>query len=145
MEKKQMECCFKKNLQNVVKKRAVKLSDFLIADNPGIEDYYRQNYGVNNIKYIAYGAELFDNPNIEDIKEFNLEPYQYYMLIARLEPENNIEMLLDGYLLSNAKEPFIVVGGLDNKYVKYLLEKYKNNDNIKFVGGIYDYKKTKHT
>lgn len=122
-------------------RRAVKLSDFLIADNPGIEDYYRQNYHINNIRYIAYGAELFYNPNVEYLNEFNLEPYKYYMLVARLEPENNIEMILDGYLLSNVKEPFIVVGGLKNKYAKYLLAKYKNNNNIKFVGGIYDYNK----
>jgi len=122
-------------------KRAVKLSDFLVADNPGIEDYYRENYNVKNIRYIAYGAELFNNPNIKYLKEFNVEPYNYYMLVARLEPENNVEMILDGYLLSNSKEPFIVVGGLKNKYAKYLLNKYRNKKNIRFVGGIYNYDK----
>ena len=122
-------------------KRAVKLSDFLIADNPGIEDYYRKNYGVENIKYIAYGAELFDNPKIEYLEQFSVKPYSYYILVARLEPENNIEMILDGYILSNTQEPFIVVGVLKNKYAKYLLKKYAASRSIKFVGGIYDYEK----
>lgn len=122
-------------------KKAVKYSDFLIADNPAIEDYYRDNFKIENIKYIPYGAELFNNPNLEYLKELNLTPYNYYMLVARLEPENNIEMILDGYLLSNAKEVFIVVGGLKNKYSNYLLKKYSDNKNIRFIGGIYDYNK----
>ncbi|HHG74901.1 MAG TPA: DUF1972 domain-containing protein, partial [Persephonella sp.] len=122
-------------------KRAVSLSDFLIADNPGIEDYYKKNYKTKNIKYIAYGAELFDSPKMEYLDEYNLKLYEYFMLIARLEPENNIEMILDGYLKSEVSKPFLVIGGLKNKYAKYLLEKYKDNKNIKFVGGIYNYEK----
>ncbi len=122
-------------------KRAVSLSDFLIADNPGIEDYYKKNYKIKNIKYIAYGAELFDSPKMEYLDEYNLKPYEYFMLIARLEPENNIEMILDGYLKSEVSKLFLAIGGLKNKYAKYLLEKYKDNKNIKFVGGIYNYEK----
>jgi len=122
-------------------KRAVGLSDFLIADNPAIEDYYKKIYGVNHIKYIPYGAELFNNPDLKYLGEYNLEPYKYFMLVARLEPENNIEMILDGYLMADVKEPFLVVGGLSNKYAKYLLKKYKEAGKIRFLGGIYDYKK----
>ena len=122
-------------------KRAVDLSDFLIADNKGIEDYYRENYGVDNIRFIPYGAELFSNPREEYLEEFNLEPYGYYMLVARLEPENNIETILDGYIKAEVKEPFIVVGGLKNKYAKHLLQKYAGIEKIRFVGGIYDYEK----
>ncbi|AEH44610.1 protein of unknown function DUF1972 [Thermodesulfatator indicus DSM 15286] len=122
-------------------KRAVYLSDYLIADNPGIKDYYVKNYKLKNITFIPYGARLFDNPNMDFLREFDLEPYSYYMLVSRLEPENNIEMILDGYILSKNKEPFIVVGGLRNKYAKYLLRKYKNIESIRFVGGIYNYEK----
>lgn len=130
-----------KKIIKLCEKRAVDLSDFLIADNPGIEDYYRNNYKVENIRFIAYGADLFDRPLESYLKEFNIKKYSYYLLIARLEPENNIEMILDGYLNSRAKEPFIVVGGLKNKYSKYLLKKYQDIEKIKFIGGIYDYNK----
>jgi len=123
-------------------KRAVELSDFLIADHPVIEDYYRKNYGVQNkIKYIPYGAQLFDNPKIEYLDEYNLKPYSYYMLVARLEPENNIETILDGYIKSKSSEPFLVIGGLKNKYSQYLLKKYKEYKNIKFIGSVYNYEK----
>lgn len=130
-----------KNFIRFCEKRAVNLSDFLIADNPAIEDYYKKTYNVVHIKYIPYGAELFHNPNIKYLDEYDLEPYKYYMLVARLEPENNIEMILDGYLISGAREPFLVVGGLTNKYANYLLKKYEKAKKIKFTGGIYDYNK----
>lgn len=120
-------------------KKAVKLSDYLIADNPAIKEYYIKNYKIKNISFIPYSAELFNNPDTKFLKEFDIKPYSYYILVARLEPENNIETILDGYVMSGSKEPFIVVGRLRNKYAKYLFNKFKNNKNIKFVGGIYDY------
>jgi len=122
-------------------KRAVLKSDYLIADNPGIKEYFINKYKVDNISFIPYGADLFDNPQESFLKEFNLQPYSYYMMVARLEPENNIETILDGYVKSGAKEPFIIIGGLYNGFSKYLLEKFKNFENIKFIGGIYDYSK----
>jgi len=130
-----------KKFIKLCEKRAVRYSDHLIADNPAIKEYYINNYHLGNIEYIPYGAELFDNPDINILKEYNLEPYKYYILVARLEPENNIEMILDGYLMSKSTEPFIVIGGLKNKYAKYLLTKYKNYKNIRFIGGVYNYEK----
>tara|TARA_Y100000385_G_scaffold291826_1_gene372801 strand:+ start:5485 stop:6576 length:1092 start_codon:yes stop_codon:yes gene_type:complete len=117
---------------------AVKSSDFLVADSIGIQNYLKETYNVES-KYIAYGAELFKSPEIEKIDEYNVEPYNYNMLIARLEPENNIEAILDGVALSENKSPFLVVGKHDvNSFGKYLKDKFKNHENIRFVGGIYN-------
>jgi len=118
-------------------KKAVENSDILISDNLGIQDYYEKTYSKNS-DYIAYGAEPFLDPKIEYLNEFKLTKNSYYLLIARFQKDNNIELTLDGYVKSGAKEPFIVIGSHENKYGQYLIEKYKNN-NIKFVGGIYDY------
>ncbi|SFI62336.1 DUF1972 domain-containing protein [Olleya namhaensis] len=117
---------------------AVKSSDFLISDSIGIQNYLKENYKVDS-KYIAYGAEVFNQPDISILKEYKLEANNYNMLIARLEPENNIETILDGVAKSKKKTPFIVVGKHDvNKFGAYLKEKFKNHTNIKFQGGIYN-------
>jgi glycosyltransferase involved in cell wall biosynthesis len=60
------------------------------------------------------------------------------MLIARLEPENNIETVLDGVVKSNLSRPFLVIGNYDTKYGSYLKARYSNYININFLGGIYD-------
>ena len=63
------------------------------------------------------------------------------MLIARLEPENSIEVILDGVAIANGDKPFLVIGKHETKYGEYLKSKFKNQPNIKFIGGIYDINK----
>ena len=123
-------------------KMAVKYSHYLIADNMGIHDYYKEKYGKES-KFLAYGADIHNDFNETYLKEFGLRPEEYYILIARLEPENNIVMAIEGYLHSkeNGHRPLIVVGKTNTPHGKELVAKYGNEPNVKFVGGIYDFKK----
>lgn len=115
----------------------VKYSDHLISDSIGIQDYLKEKYNVDST-YIAYGATLFENPNQDVLKAYELQPYQYDMLIARLEPENSIEIILEGVAKANLTRPFLVVGNHNAVYGNYLKDKFKNSSQIKFTGGIYD-------
>ena len=121
---------------------AVKHSHYLIADNMGIQDYYKEKYGKES-KFLAYGATIYDHYNVDYLKEYGLAANDYFILVARLEPENNIYMAIDGYLASDqcGKRPLVVVGKTNTPYGKKLVAKYGNNPNIKFVGGIYDFDK----
>ena len=120
----------------------VKHSHYLIADNMGIHDYYKEKYGKES-KFLAYGADIHDNYNEEFLKEFDLEANNYYLLVARLEPENNIAMAIEGYLASkeNGKRPLIIVGKTNTPHGKELVAKYGHEKFIHFVGGIYDFNK----
>lgn len=123
-------------------KMAVKYSHYLIADNMGIHDYYKEKYGKES-NFLAYGADIHDDFKAEYLEEFGLKSEEYYILIARLEPENNIVMAIEGYLHSkeNGRRPLIVVGKTNTPHGKELVEKYGNERNVEFVGGIYDFKK----
>ena len=123
-------------------KMAVKYRHYLIADNMGIHDYYKEKYGKES-KFLAYGADIHDDFKAEYLEEFGLKSEEYYILIARLEPENNIVMAIEGYLHSkeNGRRPLIVVGKTNTPHGKELVEKYGNERNVEFVGGIYDFKK----
>ena len=123
-------------------KMTVKHSHYLIADNMGIHDYYKEKYGKES-KFLAYGADIHDNYNEEFLKEFELEIDNYYLLVARLEPENNIIMAIEGYLASKekGKRPLVIVGKTNTPHGKELIAKYGNEKSIRFVGGIYDFDK----
>ena len=86
---------------------------------------------------IPYGAEIFDHPDPSILERYALAENGYCMLVARMEPENNVEMILDGYIQSGANEPFVVVGNQANDYGSRLCRKFEGS-NIRFVGGIYD-------
>lgn len=119
-------------------KLAVKSSDYLVSDSIGIQNYLKKEYGADST-YIAYGAELFNTPNISILNEYNVEKENYNMLIARFEPENNLEVILDGVALSETNTPFLVIGKHNtNKFGNYLKKKFKSVDHIKFLGGIYN-------
>jgi glycosyltransferase involved in cell wall biosynthesis len=115
---------------------AVKKCHHLISDNLGIKDYLKQNYDKDSI-FIPYGAELVDLFEEKALLSYSLQAFNYFILVARLEPENNIEAILNGYLKSQTKEQVIVVGSHKTKYGSFLKSKYCH-PNIRFVGGIYD-------
>jgi glycosyltransferase involved in cell wall biosynthesis len=116
---------------------AVKHSDYLISDSVGIKDYLQKKYNVDS-DFIPYGANLFVSPDKKALVKYELIPYNYNILIARLEPENNIETILDGYVSSRSRAPFLVVGGTKTKYGQYITAKYRDHAHIRFLGGIYD-------
>ena len=120
---------------------AVKHSHYLIADNMGIRDYYKEKYGKES-KFLAYGADVHEDYDVDVLKEYGLEAGGYFIVVARLEPENNLFMAIEGYLASNqyGKHPLVVVGKTNTPYGKYLMERYGRDRNIRFVG-IYDFRK----
>lgn len=113
-------------------------SDHLVADSIGIQKHLKEKYNKSST-YIAYGATLFVHEDFNVLAQYNVEKYNYNLLIARMEPENNIEVILDGVIASNNKQKFLVIGKNDNNnFGKRLTIKYKNHPNIVFLGGIYN-------
>lgn len=126
-----------KLLTKIMEKIAVKYSDFIIADNIGIQTYYRENFKLES-KYIAYGANIPNDVSDKFLNDYKLDINNYYIIVARLEPENSIEIILDGFLKSNSNKTFVVIGKCFTKYGSFLKKKYIKNQNIKFIGGVYD-------
>ncbi len=121
-------------------KEAVSHSHYLIADNMGIHDYYKEKYGRES-RFLAYGANVSDNYDATFLDSLGLNADGYYLLVARMEPENNIKMALEGYRKSRqyGKRPLVVVGKTNTRHGKELVRTYASDDNIRFVGGIYDF------
>ena len=117
--------------------KAVLNSDAIISDNLGIQDYYLKTYGKKSY-YVAYGAEPFLNPEIKILVKYFVLRNNYFLLMARFQKDNNIEIILDGYVNSDRNIPFLVIGSHKNKYGRYLIAKYKG-ENIHFLGAIYNY------
>ena len=118
---------------------AVRSSHKLIADSLGITDYLLKKYGKAS-EYIPYGANEFADPEPGVVKDLGLEPGKYFLVICRLEPENNIEMILKGFVKANSGKKLVIVGNYSKGYGKNLKKKYGKNPVILFTGAIYDSK-----
>src|SRR5262249_53583110 len=113
--------------------------DFFIADSPAIQKYLKDKYRIPS-EYIAYGAEVFDYEDERLLEPFGLSPDGYCMIMARMEPENNIETVLDGFHASNSARKLLVVGNTGNRFGQYLVKKFEGDHRIRFAGAIYDAK-----
>ncbi|MAB48740.1 MAG: glycosyl transferase family 1 [Flavobacteriaceae bacterium] len=118
-------------------KLAVKSSDYLISDSEGIKLYLKEKHNVDS-EFIAYGATVFEAPDVGVLDKYGLKKFNYNLLIARLEPENNIETILEGVEKSSGTLPFLVIGKHNTKYGQYLKNRFKKNNEILFLGGIYN-------
>ncbi len=118
-------------------KLAVKTSDVLVADSIGIQNYLKDTFGKDSF-YIPYGADIFQDADEDVLKEYKLEKYNYNMLLARLEPENNIEVILNAVSQDPSRKDFLVIGKHNTSFGNYLKQRFKTNDHIHFLGGIYN-------
>lgn len=112
-------------------------SDYLVADSLGIQKFLKTKYNKKST-YIAYGAHPFNSPDEKFLKEYNVEKENYNMIMARFEPENNLDMVLEGVALCEEKTTILVVGNHNTKYGSYLKNKFAGHKNIRFIGGVYN-------
>jgi glycosyltransferase involved in cell wall biosynthesis len=80
----------------------------VVTDARAIQDYYWQRYRKKS-EMIGYGAEPPDTSN--HFASFGLSSRRYILYIARLEPENNPELVLHAYRNLQTDWPLVVVGG----------------------------------
>jgi glycosyltransferase involved in cell wall biosynthesis len=115
---------------------AVKHGDILIADSVGIRDYIRAAYGRESI-YIAYGAAIPSAFDPEIPGRYGLQRDGYYLLMARMERENNIEMIIRGWMASGKAKPLVLIGNTGNSFGSYLVRTY-GHEKLHFIGAIYE-------
>jgi len=118
-------------------KLAVKHSHFYISDSRVIKDYLENKYNIVS-EYIPYGADLISDIEREQLDTELAKKEDYFLLMARMEPENNIETILEGFNNSNSNRTFKVLGDTSNRFGQYIRHRFKNDERIQFKGAIFD-------
>lgn len=125
-----------KKFLKYAEKKAVNNSDVLIADSVGIQQHIRNQFNKPSV-YIPYGAICFEATETKVLQSFKVLPFEYDLLIARMEPENNIETVIRGHLISASAKPLLIIGSTANKYGTELKLKYRS-EKIVFCEAVYD-------
>lgn len=118
-------------------KLGAKYSHHLVSDNEKIREYLLKTYGKDST-FIPYGCEPFSKPDVSVLSGYGVAEGRYSIVIARMEAENNIDMVLEGYCKSRCEDPILVVGNMITGYATMLIDKYSGDKRIRFTGGIYN-------
>lgn len=118
---------------------AVRWSDALIADAPGIAAYYRSEFGVGT-ELIAYGAPIQRDAADDRLAELGLTAGGFHLVVARFEPENNVDLAIEGYLRSRAEAPLVVVGSAPyaQAYTQRIRALAASDERVRLLGPVWD-------
>ncbi|AQZ51038.1 DUF1972 domain-containing protein [Martelella mediterranea] len=115
---------------------AVRHSHVVISDNGAISEYVEREYGKTP-STIAYGGDHAIRPDPIPLNEVEL-PLRYAFNVCRIEPENNVHMMLEAFEHRN-DIPLVCVGNWDRSaYGQELKRRYADASGIRILDPVYD-------
>ncbi len=118
-------------------KLAVKYCDKIIADNKTIQQYIKEEYNKNSY-FIAYGGNHVTKRSLSaPLKNKYQIPNKYACMVCRIEPENNVHLILEAF--STLSFPLVIIGNWEHsQYGKQLKNEFGQRKNIFLLDSIYD-------
>ncbi len=118
-------------------KKGAKYFQILVSDSEAMAECYKEEFDVSS-EVIAYGANTSQQESHAALEKWALSGETYYLVVGRLIPDNNIEMIIEGFVRSGTNRKLVIVGGLlfDDPYLKKV-RRYASGK-ILFTGFIRD-------
>lgn len=118
-------------------KLSTKFYDEIINDSDAMAEFYKKEFNVGST-VIAYGANIRFSQYPELIRKWNVEQNDYYLVVGRLIPDNNADIIVREFITSNSTKKLVVVG--DVPYKDEYADKIKStkDERVIFTGYITD-------
>ena len=116
---------------------ATKLYDLIITDAEAMREVYLKEFKQDSL-VIAYGAPPFKKADPSLLNRFNIIPEDYYLIVGRLIPDNNADLIIKAYLDAASEKKLVVVGDVPyrDKYAEDL--KKLAGEKVHFIGYVRD-------
>jgi len=118
--------------------RAMTSADAVIADSRVIAEEVARRSGRRAV-YIPYGAGPAD-PRPELLGEWDLAEHGYVLVVARFEPENQVDRIVAAYTEVPGSLPLVVVG--DSPYSREHAQRIRHlaaaDSRIRLLGAVHD-------
>ena len=108
-----------------------------IADHPEMAKHIKARSFARPVM-IPYGGDEVLSADAGLIDRFGIKPGNYFISIARIEPENSIREAVSAFSCTTRDQKFVVLGRMDadNPYHRSVRE--AANENVIFAGPVYD-------
>ena len=130
---------FAKKFLKFSERLAVENADFVVADNVVIRDYVENTY--NKMAHlIAYGGNHCSSIELSPstLKRYPFVNVSYAFKVCRIEPENNIHIILEAFADYSELNLVLVGNWNSSRYGMHLKERFNLVANIYLLDPIYD-------
>ncbi|HEY7750083.1 MAG TPA: DUF1972 domain-containing protein [Aestuariivirgaceae bacterium] len=119
---------------------ALRFARLVICDAEAIETSLRKRHGDSfRANYVPYGATIEKGqPDDAVLAHFGLTAGGYHLVVCRIEPENHVLEILQGFLSCRANSSLVIVGDVAtaNRYHRQVAR--FASERIRFLGAVYD-------
>ncbi|MEQ8812896.1 MAG: glycosyltransferase [Imperialibacter sp.] len=118
---------------------STKLYDQLVNDSDEMRRVYLNLFKRESV-VIAYGANVRESIDPSKISKWGLTKGEYFLIVGRLIPDNNADLLVEGFLRSNSERKLVIVGDVPYKdnYAKNIKSMAESDDRLLFTGYVTD-------
>jgi glycosyltransferase involved in cell wall biosynthesis len=109
----------------------------LISDSRAIARYFEKRYGVRP-EYLTYGANQVMASGTTALIRYQLVPKSYFLVVARLEPENNVDHIIRQFKAAETDKTLVVAGDVNYRSDYAESIRAEASEMIRFIGGIYE-------
>lgn len=107
----------------------------VITDAQEMRRIYLQEFNTPSA-CIAYGADLAMATGSEALRQYGLEPFKYYLILSRMVPENNADLIVRAF--ENVRTSKILAIAGDANYRSDFVDRLKKtrDPRVRFIGHI---------
>ena len=115
---------------------AVRWSHCVIADNLAIAEHVKESYG-RSCQVIAYGGDHALSAEPVAVPGFDI-PHNYVFSLCRIEPENNVDMILEAFSNMPNRTLLFVGNWEKSEYGRVLRARFGASPNLNLLDPVYD-------
>jgi glycosyltransferase involved in cell wall biosynthesis len=107
----------------------------VVTDAHEMRRIYLNDFNTPNI-CIAYGANAATSTDPTIVRKYGLEPFQYYLILSRLVPENNADLIVRGFERVRTSR-VLAIAGHENYRSPFVDRLRQTTDSrIRFIGHV---------
>ncbi|MCH8327780.1 MAG: DUF1972 domain-containing protein, partial [Candidatus Marinimicrobia bacterium] len=115
---------------------ARQMSDYLISDAKELKNYYLEHHNKETA-FLTNGGFIVADLDEGILAEYDLIQNGYYLVACRMEPENNIDIIIREFEQTDVDAKLVIAGGANYKSRYYQSLKQTSDPRIVFLGPVY--------
>jgi glycosyltransferase involved in cell wall biosynthesis len=116
-------------------KMAVKWMDLIVTDAIAMQTIYKNEFNTDSV-VITYGADSNKGASESLLNKWQLQSQNYYLIVGRMIPDNNSDIIIEGFINSSSTKKLVIVGDVPYQDAYATKIKSYQDDRLVFTGYI---------